>query len=188
MRESRASTKPSTVHVVGEQGFVRRGADEQFGHAVVLREVLDGAPFHRGPVPGLEGYGMQPVAGGAGAGVDGFEGDGPGAGQDRVLELGQGLRWEVGAFAGDRRGAGQVDVAVVEGGEGGGQVGGDLVRVGQFRRELALRTEMDFAERKTSATGKILSLECCEFGLARVQVIRSIIAAAKSAFRGGFIE
>ena len=122
--------------VVGEQGFVRRGADEQFGHAVVLREVLDGAPFHRGPVPGLEGYGVQPVAGGAGAGVDGFEGDGPGAGQDRVLELGQGLRREVGAFAGDRRGAGQVDGAAVEGGQGGGQVGGDLVRVGQLRGRL----------------------------------------------------
>ena len=53
--------------------------------------------------------------------------------------------------------------------------------------QLVSGTRQDVAE-QTSATGQILSLECGEFGLARLQVILSITAHAEASFRGVFTE
>jgi hypothetical protein len=54
--------------------------------------------------------------------------------------------------------------------------------------EGAVSREIMLLPGGTPATGQILSLECGEFGLARLQVILSITAAAEASSRVGFTE
>ena len=54
--------------------------------------------------------------------------------------------------------------------------------------EGAILREIVLLPGGTPATGHILSLECGEFGLARLQAIFSITAYAEASFRGGLTQ